>query len=231
MKAWIGAHTGLPCFYSPNAVRLVAADGRVLSDGAAEPTVVSDALAVPGVPTAYSWEGVGESGSAVLVREDSGHALVSARTGRSVPVVWTGEDRVSVEVPGAYTPGAYRWAVGERRKSGALTFRTVGGTSAAVEALLATGEPLIVIHSPSACQVGGCDIPPVRVVVAKDAEHERTGRVDKPVREWNIGYESAPGGITADAVPILIWQDWQQRSTTWQGKAVEVLLREVAGMR
>lgn len=226
MKAWIGKHNGLPCFYSATPVRVEAPDGRILDTGDGKYTLVADVLATPGARGSYRVGGQKHS----LAPSDVGHMLVSTQSGKSARVQWFGDDGQTSDLA-VRVGAATRWLAGEASTRGVLHARTHGAkATAALASVLRERAPLVAVHSAAHCRVPGCDIPPARLITVSEMTHARTNRVDVPVREWELPYETLPLGNFQGAVPVLTWCDWQAQSARWQPKTVEALLREIAGM-
>lgn len=238
MKAWVAAHTGLPSFYVSADERIEAPDGRVLrAPGSGAPILLSDALATPGTPTTYR---VGAS-TVELTRADSGHMLTDTSGRSEVPVQWIGEDEDSmdpraslVEVSGRRSP-IVRYALRPASVEGTLAVRTRTGATRTLRGLVGARGPLVAIHSPSACEIPDCDIPPVRVVTVTRAESQRVGRVDAAVREWDLTYRevSIEDSSSSGTAPLITWADWvayRARTGDLADHSYLELARLIAGM-
>ena len=213
VKAWVAAHTGLPSFYASGDERIETEDGRVLRvPGRGAPEMLSDALAAPGVPTVYR---VG-SGQVTLRRADSGHLLTDAAGRQMVRVQWVGYDedttdpRASlIEVSGRRSP-VVRYSLRPASIEGTLTVRTRADATAMLRELVGARGPIVAVHSPGACEIPDCDIPPVRVVTVTRAESQRLGRVDAAVREWDLACREMPADELASSgsAPVVTWGEW-----------------------
>lgn len=233
MPAWVAAHTGLPSFYYTTPTRVVAPDGRVLADGTKAPVMVSDALAEPGQDSTYT---VGSS-TVTLRRTDAGHAIADKHGRNWIQVAWLGTDetngdpRVSLlEVSQRRTP-LTRWKLKPSTLAGRSILRADGAKTAALNGLLSSRGPIILLYSPSGCDIPGCDIPPVRLVVVRAFSSQRSPRIDKAARIWTIDWQEYASSEASGAAPILTWQDYiEHLSPTWHPNTTVNLLRQIAGM-
>lgn len=214
MKAWVATHTGLPSFFVPGDERIETEGGRVLRvPGRGDPVMLSDALAAPGVPTVYR---VGSS-QVALRRADSGHLLTDTAGRQTLSVQWVGNDEDSmdpraspIEVSGRRSP-IVRYSLRPASIEGTLMVRTRADATVMLRELVGARGPIVAVHSPGACEIPDCDIPPVRVVTVTRAESQRLGRVDAAVREWDLAYREMPADELASSgsAPVVTWGEWQ----------------------
>lgn len=234
VTAWVAEHTGLPSFHVTADERIVVGDRVLRAPGG--PVLLSDALAHPGTATVYSVGGVEIS----LTRRDDGHALLDITSRRRVPLVWLGDDsdawdpRLSMFQPSGRRSPLPRWSLRAATPSGTLAARTMGEATHVLRGLL-TGDrrtPLIALHSPRACQIPGCDIDPVRVVLVGASSSIRQGRVDVATRSWSIPYQGIDPteGRYTGATPVVTWGEYASLGAGWQAKSALDLAHEIGGM-
>jgi hypothetical protein len=224
----------LPSIYSDVPVR-VACGGRVLADGSG-PVLVSDALAEPGVETTYT---VG-SETVTLIRRDDGHMLTDARGRGRVSLAWLGDDsdewdpRVAMFDPSGARSPVSRWSLRPSTPTGTLQASTLAGQTQAMRDLVSGDRrgPVIAVHSPGECQIPGCDIPLVRMVVLGAAQSQRTGRIDVAARSWSLPYRVVDPRETKmpGAAPVVTWGEWEALGEGWQNRTILDLARLIAGM-
>ena len=214
VTTWVAANTGLPSIYSDTPIRVVAADGRLLSDGT-RPVLFSDALAAPGVPTTYT---VGSS-TVTLTRRDDGHMLTDLSGRGRVPLAWLGDDgdeyglRVAFHESVARRSPLVRYALRPAAPRGTLKVRTRAKGTLALRSLVETRGYVVAVHSPVACDIPDCDVKPVRVVVFSGASSARSARVDHAVREWDLPYRGVDARemmrLCSGSAPVVTWGDWE----------------------
>lgn len=215
VKAWTATHTGLPCIYSDLPARVATTDGRVLSDGTGTgPILLSDALAVPGKPTAYT---VGAQ-TVRTTRRDDGHMLTSLSGRQRVQVTWLGDDddeidpRVAfMDVDSRRSP-VTRHSLRASSPRGTLNVQTGSAGTRELRELVEVRGPIVAVHSPRACEIPDCDIEPVRVIVVSSVSSSRSGRVDSAHRIWKLTYRELDareqGKVGFGAAPIVTWGEW-----------------------
>lgn len=233
MIAWTATHTGLPCIYSADPVR-VTTGGRVLADGKS-PVLLSDALAAPGEATTYQVGGE----RVTLTRRDDGHAMTGPDGRARVALSWLGDDQITadprvalIDVAQRRTPVA-RWSLAPGAWAGQLEAVTAGRVASdGMRALIEARSPVIAIHSPAACQTVDCDIPPVRPVYVTAGSAPVSGRLDVSEREWTIAYRQIVASEVAlmGAAPVVTWGEWAALGTGWQALSALQVARLVAGM-
>lgn len=230
---WIASHTGLPCLYSDTPAR-VTSGGRVLWDGRG-PTLIADALAVPGEPTEYR---VGAA-TVTLTRRDDGHALTDGHGRGRVRLGWLGDDpddwdaRLTLMgITSRRTPIA-RWGLTPPTPGGTLEAVTEGrAATAQMRALVGARGPLIALHSSAACQTVDCDIPRVRALYLTGASSVVSGRIDLSEREWTLPYQ-AVDPLEVDfvgAAPVVTWGEWAGLGGGWRSASALDVARSIAGM-
>ena len=231
MMGWIAAHTGLP------SLRVVAEDAKVqvLRDGeswftvaAGETRLVSDAAAPLGTPVVYA----AGSETVTLTRADTGRHLITDARGRNAARVRAvGAD--DTEIPSGVSffdqgrPFA-RWPLARQYETGEMVVRTDSEDTAALAELAHAKSPVFSMHSPSACEIEDCDIPAVRQIVLTSANNQRTGRVDRAVREWDLSWRETDQ--SKGLAPVVTWGEYTEASDGWTHESYEDLCVRIAGM-
>lgn len=230
---WTAAHTGLPCLYSDAPAR-VTSGGRVLWDGRG-PTLIADALAVPGEPTEYRVGAI----TVTLTRRDDGHALTDGHGRGRVPLAWLGEDpddwdpRLTMMSTSSRRTPIGRWAISAAAVSGTLDARTRGATATeAMRMLTGARGPLVAIHSPAECKTVDCDIPPIRALYLAGGSSSRTPRLSVSERRWSLPYQGIdPSEVDfVGAAPVVTWGEWAGHGDGWQNASAIDVARSIAGM-
>ena len=231
MMGWIATHTGLP------SLRVVAESVKVqvLRDGellftvqAGETRLVSDAAAPLGTPVTYTAGGE----TVTLTRADTGRHMVTDIRGRNqARVRAVGND--DTEIPSGvsfFDPGrsVVRWPLARQYETGELVVRTDLEDTAALAELAHAKSPVFSMHSPSACEIPDCDIPPVRQIVLTSARNQRTGRIDRAVREWVLAWRESDG--LDGAAPVVTWGEYAAASDGWTNESYMEICRRVGGM-
>ena len=231
MMGWIAAHTGLP------SLRVVAESTKVqvLRDGelwftvaAGETRLVSDAAAPLGAPVVYA-AGVE---TLTFTRADTGRHLITDAQGRNqARVRAVGSD--DTEIPSGVSffdqgRSFAQWPLARQYETGEMIVRTDAVDTAVLRELAHTKSPVFSLHSPSACEIEDCDIPAVRQIVLTSANNQRTGRVDRAVREWVLAWRESDG--LDGAAPVVSWGEYSAASSGWTGESYVDLCRRVGGM-
>ena len=231
ITGWIAAHTGLP------SLRVVAdsAKVQVLRDGelwftvaAGEVRLVSDAAAPLGTPVVYTAGGE----TVTLTRADTGRHMVTDIRGRNqASVRAVGND--DTEIPSGvsfFDPGrsVVRWPLARQYETGELVVRTDSEDTAALAELAHAKSPVFSMHSPSACEIPDCDIPPVRQIVLTSARNQRTGRIDRAVREWDLQWRETDE--SSGVAPVVTWAEYTEASDGWTDESYGDICRRIAGM-
>lgn len=235
VKAWTAKHTGLPCIYSDEPVRVVASDGRVLVDQAQGSVLVADALAAPGASSTYTVGGQ----QITITRRDAGHQVSGIDGRQAANVAWLGRDEddwdtglSEMRLAARSTP-ILRYSLRSPTPTGRARMRTIGAATRVVRELLKSRAPIVAIHSPSACQMQDCDVPAVRVMGVSGAGSEQTGRTDKAARAWSLDYtvvDPADSLAYSGAAPVVTWGEWAGLGTGWQNRTAVQVAQIVAGM-
>ncbi|MFT0849032.1 hypothetical protein VR010_14945 [Actinomycetaceae bacterium L2_0104] len=209
----------------------VYAGDRLLINPTRLPALISDPLAPPGVPTVYRQ---GEH-HVTLVRPDTGFHMVTDRDGRTgVRIALLGDDAtdpdtgLSLFAPDTGGPSIPSWRYGILDTTGTLEARTAGADTRVMLELVRAKCPIIQLHSPRACQIPECDIPPVRVILAQSARYARDGVVSRARREWSIPWTEYRG--ETGAAPVVTWGEYEAHSDGWTEESYEDLCRRIAGM-
>ena len=230
LSGWIAAHTGMPSLRVTVPGPVYAGD-RLLVNPSRLPALISDPLAPPGVPTVYRQ---GEH-QVTLVRPDTGFHMVTDRDGRTpVRIALLGDDAtdqgtgVSFFDPDTGGPSIPSWRYGILDSTGTLEARTAGADTRVMLELVRAKCPIIQLHSPRACQIPECDIPPVRVILAQSARYARDGVVSRARREWSIPWTEYRG--ETGAAPVVTWGEYEAHSQGWTEDSYEDLCRRIAGM-
>ena len=231
ITGWIVTHTGLP------SLRVVAesAKAQVLRDGelwftvaAGETRLVSDAAAPLGAPVAYT----AGADTVILTRPDTGGHLITDAKGRNrARVRAVGND--DTEVPSGVSffdqgRSFARWPLARQYETGEMVVRTDSEDTHALAELAHAKSPVLSLHSPAACEIPDCDIPPVRQVVLTSANHQRTGRVDRAVREWDLSWRETDQ--SKGLAPVVSWGEYEAASDGWTDESYVEICRRVGGM-
>ena len=231
ITGWIATHTGLP------SLRVVAESAKVqvLRDGelwftvaAGEVRLVSDAAAPLGTPVVYT----AGAEAVTLTRADTGRHMVTDIRGRNqASVRAVGND--DTEMPSGvafFDPGRSfaRWPLARQYETGELVVRTDLEDTAALAELAHAKSPVFSMHSPSACEIPDCDIPPVRQIVLTSARNQRTGRIDRAVREWDLQWRETDE--SSGVAPVVTWGEYAAASDGWTGESYGDICRRIAGM-
>ena len=227
---WIATHTGLPSLRVTEPGPIYAGS-RLLARAPDEGAIISDPLAPLGSPVEYR-----QGDHAVtLMRPDDGQHMVTDPTGRrAVRIALLGDDAtdpdtgLSLFTPDTGGPSIPSWRCGVLDTTGTLEARTAGLDTATMLELVRARCPIIQLHSPRACQIPDCDIPPVRVILAQSARHARDGVVSRARREWSIPWTEYRG--ETGAAPVVTWGEYEAHSQGWTEESYEDLCRRIAGM-
>ena len=231
ITGWIATHTGLP------SLRVVAESTKVqvLRDGelwftvaAGETRLVSDAAAPLGTPVVYA----AGAEAVTLTRADTGRHMVTDIRGRNqARVRAVGND--DTEIPSGVSffdqgrPVA-RWPLARQYETGEMIVRTDAVDTAVLRELAHTKSPVFSLHSPSACEIEDCDIPAVRQIVLTSANNQRTGRIDRAVREWNLQWRETD--VSSGLAPVVTWGEYAAASDGWTHESYEDLCQRIGGM-
>ena len=243
MKAWIAKHTSLPSFAftaSKGSWYVIEArdeTGRaweaVAVRGTGSLQVLSDPLALPGVPTTYTVRGT--STSATLTRDgvEWWRGLVSRLNGRSIPgLAWNknGDPRSWDSGVKRFTPGLARWPMDTQPMKGSGVFDLLEpAREGEVWRLLQRREPLLVF--PGERTPG---LPPRVVTVDSVASTRLTGdgmltfSVDWVEVPLDSPMLRRPGGSAG--VGTVTWGEWDAHDGAWRRRTYADLCRLIAGM-
>lgn len=231
ITGWIAVHTGLP------SLRVVAESAKVqvLHDGelwftvaAGEVRLVSDAAAPLGTPVVYT---AGPE-TVTLTRADTGRHLITDVNGRNqASVRAVGND--DTEIPSGVSffdqgRAVARWPLARQYETGEMVVRTDSEDTRTLADLAHAKSPAFSLHSPSACEIEDCDIPPVRQVVLTSANHQRTGRVDRAVREWDLSWRETD--LSSGLAPVVTWGEYAANSDGWSHESYVDLCVRIGGM-
>lgn len=231
ITGWIAVHTGLP------SLRVVAESAKVqvLRDGeswftvaAGETRLVSDAAAPLGTPVTYTAGGE----TVTLTRADSGKHLIADVNGRNqARVRAVGSD--DTEIPSGVSffdqgRSFARWPLARQYETGEMVVRTDSGDTAALAELARVKSPVFSLHSLSACEIPDCDIPSARQIVLTSARNQRTGRIDRAVREWDLSWRETDQ--SKGLAPVVTWGEYTDASDGWTHESYEDLCVRIAGM-
>lgn len=223
LTAWVAASTGLPSFYSDQALK-VTCGSRVLADGTA-PVLLSDALAQPGIPTTYQ---VGAT-SVSLTRTATGarYAVLTRLNGRGIPGSWYLDtddpqnwksDRVT------YPNGGARWSENTPLRTGSGRFILWDTTQIdTMWDLLQAKEPLIV--------AAGAPVPgasPLRVITVGEVSPKRVS--PQGATQWDVSWQEYPMRAVSGTAPVVTWGEWQAYDHGWKSRTMLDLARLIAGM-
>lgn len=236
IRAWLSRETGLPSFFldGNDTGARVYAGGRLVNPPGT-PQAFSDMFAAPGVETEYVVGSVRYS----LRRVGPPHALASIDGRVTAPVSWIGDDartydtRVATfDLQDRRTPIA-RYSTVAADPTGTLEFLTYAESSALVEQLLETRQPLVSLHSHAACGLRDCDVPEVRCVTVTRASSKRTGRRDRVRREWTLDYKPADMEESARAAgggSLITWGAVQAKYGKWRHMTYLQAAQSLTGM-
>lgn len=224
LKSWIATHTGLPSFYSTNDIDIETENGRILHRASStNPTIVSDALAVPGEVTVYLVDGQ----RVELVRpnaSDKRGAVVMSSTGLSASgaLLVNNSDETEWKSDVVVSEVGYaRWSLRKKPISGKSRVLALNEKAALeVAGVLESAGPVFIGPGVKTENV------PLRCVIVDSVSRSR-GRLGRVVFDvsWTESLLSASG-----AVPVLRWEDWGHLGTGWQETTYLELLSEIAGM-
>lgn len=231
MFGWIADHTGLPSL----SISADDTDVQVLRGGepwftvkAGEVRLVSDATAPLGTPVTYT----AGADTVILTRPDTGGHLITDAQGRNrARVRAVGND--DTEVPSGVSffdqgRSFARWPLARQFETGEMVVRTDPADTTVLRELARVKSPVFSLHSPSACEIEDCDIPPVRQIVLTSARNQRTGRIDRAVREWDLQWRETDE--SSGVAPVVTWGEYSAASDGWTHESYEDLCVRVAGM-
>ena len=229
MIGWIAEHTGLPSLHITNLGAVYAGD-RLLINPDTVPALVSDPLAPLGTPVTYR-QG---SSTVTLTAADPGYHMVASSDGRlTARIALLGDDGtsqgsgLSLFEPDSDHEDIPQWGR-VPSPSGTFACRTAGIYTARMLAMVKSRGPLVSFHSPDACEIPGCDIPPVRAFVAGDASYQRTGTTLEARRVWSIPWTGyTPSGWSA---PVVTWGEYAAASAGWTTESYVEICQRIAGM-
>ena len=226
MFGWTATHTGLPSLSAVGPCTVRSGERVVAIVAAGETRLFSDPLAVVG-ENRYT-DGVDEI---MVSRADDGH-LLTGMDGRTVAhIALLGDDPVDHDSGVAFfgNTDAVRWPIRTPKLTGTLTARTQGVDTDAMRLLARARMKAISVHSVRACQIPGCDIPPVRALVVTGASEKRDGVVTAARREWSIGWREA-GADSVPPAPVVTWGEYEALGKGWQHYSALDLAQVIAGM-
>ena len=231
MFGWIADHTGLPSL----SISADDTDVQVLRGGepwftvkAGEARLVSDAAAPLGTPVTYT----AGADAVILTRPDTGGHLITDAQGRNRARVRTvGND--DTEVPSGVSffdqgRSFAQWPLARQFETGEMVVRTDPADTTVLRELARVKSPVFSLHSLSACEIEDCDIPLVRQVVFTRAGNQRTGRVDRAVREWVLAWRESDG--LDGAAPVVTWGEYADVSDGWTNESYAEICRRIGGM-
>lgn len=226
LSGWTATHTGLPSLRVTGPC-VVRAGDRVVAVVGDETVIVSDPLAVPGV-NSYT-----EGTTTIQVsRRDDGHVVTDAFGRRVVHTAVLGNDQDSYD-SGIVTFGnsnAVRWPIRRPKITGTLEVRTEGESTERLRELAQARSSMVIIHSPRDCQIPGCDISPVRHVLALGASSQRDGVVTSARRTWSIPWREQ-GEDAAKPAPVVTWGEYAAASDgKFTDESYEEICQRVGGM-
>ena len=229
MIGWIAEHTGLPSLYITTLGAVYAGD-RLLVAPDTVPALVSDPLAPLGTPVVYRQGAT----TVTLTGADPGYHMVVSSDGRTAArIALLGDDGttqgsgLSLFEPDSDHEDIPQWG---RIPSphGSLACRTAGIHTARLLSMVKSRAPLVSFHSPAACEIPGCDIPPVRAFVAGESSYQRTGTVLEARRVWSIPWTGyTPAGWSA---PVVTWGEYEAASAGWTQESYVEICQRIAGM-
>lgn len=165
---------------------------------------------------------VGTMSVGPIRRSGVGSMLVTSLDGRQVVRVSVhGDDEQSesarvqrFDIPGSSHP-VLRLDTVSSATEGTAEWSTRGEDTAALIQLMRDNMPVILLHDPTVCQIPGCDIPPVRLVMPLSNKRYRSPRRDVAQRDWQV-----PWLETDDPTPDLrvmpsIWDELDAAGLTW----------------
>ena len=226
LAGWTAKQTGLPSLIVTGP-RTVYSGSRVVDVVGDETVIVSDPLAAPG-ENEYT---DGET-TITVSRRDDGHVVTDAFGRRVVHTAVIGNDQDSYD-SGVVTFGnsnAVRWPIRRPKITGTLEVRTEGESTERLRELAQARSSLVVIHSQRDCQIPGCDISPVRHVLALGASSQRDGVVTSARRTWSIPWREQ-GDNAAKPAPVVTWGEYAAASDgKFTDESYEEICQRVGGM-
>lgn len=243
VRSWIAKHTGLPSFRFQGregdrvTIDAVDSSGRAWEAVAVRCTgavqMVSDPLALPGVPVTYTVRGTGETVVLERPRVEWWRAMVSRLDGRVVPdLAWerNGDPRSWSSGVKRFSPLVARWPLTEEPVTGAgLLVLLDPARWQEVWALLRRREPLLVV--PGEPTPG---LPP-RVVTIDKVATKRLG--GEGALEYTVEWTEVPLDSPMLASPdgtrgagVVTWGEWQGLDGAWRARSYAELCSLVAGM-
>ena len=190
--------------------------------GTGEQVVLVDAGCPVGAPVTYTLRVSGVTTSSVTVTRmfGGGSILADLSAETIVNFGWYVDDpregarRVHVsDVPGSRRPPLRYAAPGDG--GGSLTAVTSRPATDRMRALLASGEPLLLLHNLADCQIPGCDVPPSEMVYVTSDGSARTGGVDVAERAWALSYLLVADPEPGWREPTSTWDDLDAAALTW----------------
>ena len=190
--------------------------------GAGEQVVIVDAACPVGAPVTYTLHVGGAVSSSVTVTRTFGGGSILADLSAEAIVGfgWYGDDsregtrRVHVsDVPGSRRPPMRYAPPGDG--GGSLTAVTTRPATDGLRRLLASGEPLLLLHNLADCQIPGCDVPPSEMVYVTSDGNARTGAVAAAERAWALSYLLAADPEPGWREPTSTWDSFDAAALTW----------------
>ena len=165
---------------------------------------------------------IGQQSAGPIRRHGVGSMLVTSLDGRRmVRVTVRGDDEQGesariqrFDIPGSRRPVLRLDAV-SGATGGTAEWSTRGGDTALLVALMQENRPLISLHDPTVCEIPGCDIPPVRLLMPLSNRRARSARRDAAWRDWQVPWLESDDPTPDQRVMPSIWDEFDAVGLTW----------------
>lgn len=223
MWGWIATHTGLPSL-SITGPRTVTVGARTLCTVPAGQTLlVSDALAVPGVPTEYS---DGQTRVILTRRRSPGLDVVADASGRAIPMLRWERDEASRQ----WSSDVVVYPAGGSRRPLITPARSGSGRFILMDPSLEDEAWRVLQSVGSVIIAAGVPVPglvPLLVVEVESVTRSMARYRDGMLR-FEVTWTESKG--TSGAVPVVVWSEWAALGEGWQHRSSPELARLIAGM-
>lgn len=165
---------------------------------------------------------VGTMGVGPVRRQGAGSMLVTSLDGRRmVRVVVRGDDEIGeasriqrFDIPGSRRP-VLRLDTVTDATEGTAQWSTRGADTAMLTQLMSENMPLISLHDPTVCEIPGCDIPPVRLLMPLSSRRARSKRRGVAQRDWTVPWLETDDPTPDQRVMPSTWDDLDAVGLTW----------------
>ncbi len=225
ITGWVATHTGLPSLHVTGPATVRVGDRVLCSVADGEETLVSDALATPGVALTYT----AGSQTVTLTRSTSpGLDLVTDATGRAIPMLrWQRGDAQRTwdsDVVSYPSGGSRRPEVTPLREgSGQFVLMDPALEDAAWAVLQSTAHLII---TPGIPVLG---LPPVVAVDVKSVTRSIVQKRDGMLN-FDVSWTELPLSRVSGATPVVTWGEWQAYDHGWKSRTELELAHLIAGM-